>query len=241
VRWFGRRHLGSALRLSQPLSGFGRPEPRGLVSCHYRPWDPPFRAFPSQGSRSPLEVASSLAVIHQRAEVSSCLTVHRRFHRPPRRWTQLPGFPGDYGLRFHEPKLASPSTWARLGGAHLVPPASPASKPSSPCETVPAASGRPSVAGRFSPGFLPLRSLLLPRLGFSTRPDLMGSGSLLRPKTPVCDSEDRWPPVPGEVLPSTSTWEDLVDGFQTLEDWTAPPLDGDSFSLGLGCRASPAP
>jgi hypothetical protein len=205
MRWFDRRHLGSALRLSQPLSGFGRPGPCGLVSCHYRPWDPPFRAFPSQGSRSPLEVASSLAVIHRRAEMSLGLAVHRWFHRLPRRWTQSPGFPSDYGLRFHEPRLVFPSTWAWLSGAHLVPPASPTSEPSSPCETVPAASGCPSVAGRFSPGFLPLRSFLLPRLGFSTRPNLVDPSSLLRPKTPVCDSEDLRPPVSGEVFLSTST------------------------------------
>jgi hypothetical protein len=46
---------------------------------------------------------------------------------------------------------------------------------------------------------------------------------------------------PGETFLSTSTQEDLVDGFQTLKDWTAPPLDGDSFSLALGCRASSVP
>jgi hypothetical protein len=32
--------------------------------------------------------------------------------------------------------------------------------------------GCPSATGRFSPGLLPLRSFLLPRLGSSTRPDL---------------------------------------------------------------------
>jgi len=30
-------------------------------------------------------------------------------------FTQLPGFPNDYGLRFHEPKLVSPLSWALLG------------------------------------------------------------------------------------------------------------------------------
>jgi hypothetical protein len=41
------------------------PELRGLVSCRSHSWDPPFRAFPSQESRTPLGVACSLAVIHR--------------------------------------------------------------------------------------------------------------------------------------------------------------------------------
>jgi len=45
--------------------------------------------------------------------------------------------------------------------------------------------------------------------------------------------------MPGEVFLSTSTQVDLVDGLQTLKDWTAPPLDGDSFSLGLGMTGAP--
>ena len=55
--------LRSALRLSQPLSGFSMLNTCGLVSCHCRPWGSSFRAFPSQRSRAPLEAAGSLVVI----------------------------------------------------------------------------------------------------------------------------------------------------------------------------------
>jgi hypothetical protein len=37
----------------------------GLVSCRNHSWNLPFRAFPSQGSRTPLGATYSLAVIHQ--------------------------------------------------------------------------------------------------------------------------------------------------------------------------------
>lgn len=64
---------GSALGVLPPLGGFSRdgvrrarvaplpplrhryaPELRGLVSCRERPWDSPFRAFPSRGAAPPL-------------------------------------------------------------------------------------------------------------------------------------------------------------------------------------------
>jgi hypothetical protein len=64
-------------------------------------------------------------------------------------------FPGHPGLR-----EAEPST---------VPPASPTSKPCSPRETVLPTAGFPVTVSRFS-RVCPLRSLLLPRLGSSTRP-----------------------------------------------------------------------
>jgi hypothetical protein len=56
----------------------------------------------------------------------------------------------------------------------------------------------------------PLRSFLLPRLGSSTRPDLKGPNSLLRPKTQVRDSKDRVPlsrvrPSKARVLKKTSS------------------------------------
>lgn len=76
---------GSALRLSQPLSGFladsgfaalfRAATNRGVLS---------FRAFPSQKSRTSLEAAGSLAVIDQRAATHPSEPCHRRFHRLPR-------------------------------------------------------------------------------------------------------------------------------------------------------------
>jgi len=91
-----------------------RPKVCGLVSCHYRSWDPPFRAFPSQGSRVSLEIAGSLAVIHRRAVVRRAFAFYSRFHRLP--LAQLPGFPASYGLPFHEPRSVFRSSWAWLDG-----------------------------------------------------------------------------------------------------------------------------
>jgi len=59
--------LGSALRLSQPLSGFlARPSFAVLLRTAAVPGIPPFRAFPSQESRTPLGATCSLVVIHWR-------------------------------------------------------------------------------------------------------------------------------------------------------------------------------
>ena len=164
-----------------------RPELCGLVSCHNRSWDPPFRAFPSQGSRSSLEVAGSPAVIHRRAEVRCASPCHSWLHRLPR-FHAVAWIPQQLWTSFPRAEARFPVVLDSAQRTHFVPPASPTSKLYSPCETVPAASSCLSAAGRFSPGFLPLRSFLLPRLGFSTRPDLEDLSSLLCPKTPVCDS-----------------------------------------------------
>jgi len=82
-------------------------EPRGLVSCHSRPWDPPFRAFPSRGSRAPLEVACSLAVIHRCAEARRSSPFTAGFP-DVHAFTQLPGSPDDYGLPFGELESSPP-------------------------------------------------------------------------------------------------------------------------------------
>jgi hypothetical protein len=44
----------STLRVSHPLSALLPAWPSGLVSCRWRPWGFPFRAFPSQGAVPPL-------------------------------------------------------------------------------------------------------------------------------------------------------------------------------------------
>jgi hypothetical protein len=114
----------------------GKPEFHGLVSCRNRSWASSFRAFPSQGSRTPLEAASFLAVIQQRACRTRC------------RWIESPGFPDAHtvtgavawfprgsGSPFREPKPASRSPGTTDRGTapfrrlHLLrslpPPASP--------------------------------------------------------------------------------------------------------------------
>ena len=90
----------------------GRPEFRGLLSSRCRPWVSPFRVFPSQESRAPLE-AALLPCGHPPA----CWTP------PPGSFTvgfpdahafaRLPGSPDDYRLPFHAPKHASRSPWTQ--------------------------------------------------------------------------------------------------------------------------------
>jgi hypothetical protein len=77
--------LGSALRLSQPLSGFlASASFVALFHATASSWDPPFRVFPSQRARTPLEAACSLAVIHQRSETHRPTSYRPRFRRRPR-------------------------------------------------------------------------------------------------------------------------------------------------------------
>jgi len=191
---------GLSVSTPVPLSGFlnlsavfSRPEPCGLVSCHNRSWDPPFRAFPLQRSRASLEVAGSPAVIHRRAEVRRASPFAGWFHRLPRCWAQLPGFPSGYGLRFPRPRSGSPSSRALLGGVtsfrqlHLLRSFVPLARPCQPLQVAP----RQLVVSLL--GFVPFEALLLPRLGFSTRRGLVDLDALLRPRTPVCDSRDRSP------------------------------------------------
>jgi len=64
---------------------------------------------PLSRSLAPLQLSTSL----QRCTVLRLVTAgFTDFHA----FTQLPGFPSDYGLRFPGPKLSSPSSWAQLGG-----------------------------------------------------------------------------------------------------------------------------
>jgi hypothetical protein len=175
-------------------------ELRGLVSCHNRSWDPPFRAFPSRRSRAPLEAAGSPAVIRRRAETRCSTPCHRWFHRRPR-FHVFAWIPHRLWTPFPRTKARFPVVPGFAQRNRFVPPASPASKLCSLRKTVPTTPGCPSAAGRDSRGFYtPLRSFLLPRLGLSTRPGLMDLNTHLRPKTPACDSKDRSPP--SRVRPS---------------------------------------
>jgi hypothetical protein len=106
-------HLGSALRLSQPLSGSSQARvprlcfaPQPFLVDHL-----PFEVFPSQGSRTSLEAASSPAVIHPPQLTSPSRPYHRRFPRRPRLAAQLPDSPDDYALPFDAPRRASRLRW----------------------------------------------------------------------------------------------------------------------------------
>lgn len=59
---FPQPGLGNALRFSQPLDAFLRVRPPGLVSCRYRSWGLPYRAFPYAIAEFPFGDSFPLAV-----------------------------------------------------------------------------------------------------------------------------------------------------------------------------------
>jgi len=154
----------------------------------------PSELSPRRGSRAPLEAAGFLAVIHRRAGARRPAPYHRRFHStptlsrscrdpPPTMDSLFPSrgpVPGRPGHRTTEPLRSASFTYSEA----LFPSSSPFA----------AASGCPSVAGRCSLGFLPLRSFLLPRLGSSNPPrTITALNTRPRPKARTRDPEDRDP------------------------------------------------
>jgi hypothetical protein len=106
-----------------PLAGFlnlsavcACPSCAALFHAAAVPGLPPFRAFPSQRSWSPLEATGSLAVIHRRQRRAACDLVTASFTRRPRRETRWPSSPSDYELPFDEPKPVSRSLWVAGSG-----------------------------------------------------------------------------------------------------------------------------
>jgi hypothetical protein len=111
-----RLHLGSALRFSQPLSGFLASQSYvALFRATTVPGILPSELFPHE-DRDPL--SRSLAPLQLSTDVLKCAVLRlvtpgfTNFHA----FTRSPGFPDSYGLRFHGPKLVSPSSWALLSG-----------------------------------------------------------------------------------------------------------------------------
>jgi hypothetical protein len=178
-----RRHArsGSAHRLSQPPSGFlARPSFAALFRAAAIPGMLPFRGFPSRRSRTSLEAASSLAVIHQRFETNPSRPCQRRFHRHPRSraaawiprrlWAPFPHaearFPVPLGLkRYHR----------------LIPPASPTSKPYSLRESVRTSLRGPKPAVDPLLGFFPSRAFSVHASDLQTR-QTPGAWRSLRPE-----------------------------------------------------------
>jgi hypothetical protein len=116
-----------------------------------------FRVFPSQRSRTPLEAASFLVVIHPRL-VTNCSRPYRlRFPRRPRPKTQLPGSPEDYGLPFGRPKPTFPVPLDLAQRSRHAPPASPTSKPCSLCKSVHASPSEPEPTADPLLDFCPFR------------------------------------------------------------------------------------
>jgi len=167
-------HRWAALGFSQPLGGFGRdddpepelprthdfrrryaPERRGLVSCRRRPWDSPFRAFPSRRAVPPSGgLVLPCGFVARSQSGAKAPVISDRFHQrappqPPRR--SLAGAAATVGRG--DASSPRPSFQAAASNARVAPHANlrrptgtfghhrlvtdpPASKPCSPRESV---------------------------------------------------------------------------------------------------------
>jgi len=149
--------LGSALRLSQPLSGFlAGPSFVALFRATTVPGIPPFRGFPSQeiarpsrGSLAPLQLSTHVrgrVSFDRSPAVSSTPTRSRGCLVPPTAMSSLlarrSGPPGHSRSRATESARSVSFTCFEAS----IPPASPFT----------VGSGFPSPIGRSSPGLLPL-------------------------------------------------------------------------------------
>jgi hypothetical protein len=124
---------GSALGLSQPLSGFlAVPSFAALFRAATVSGILSSERSPRPGSRASLEAAGSLAVIHRCAETRSLLPCHRLFHRRPR-FHAVAWIPRRLWNPFPRTEVRFPGSLGDKRRNRLVPPASPASKLSSPC------------------------------------------------------------------------------------------------------------
>ena len=198
TRWVIHAPLSSALRFSQPLSGF--PASSGFAAL--------FRAAavrgirPSESSprrdRAPLSrPPCSLAVSRPRAGTMSCGPCHRRFPRRLRS-RALARFPQTAmdSLSGH-PKAHLPFVLDPRDGARSVPLTSPASKPSSPCESVHTCPGCPESVADPLLGFCPSRAFSVHASEPRTRPSHAGSNMSLHPKARGHDGEDLSAPLVG--------------------------------------------
>jgi len=164
-----------------------------------------FRAFPSQGSRTPLEAASSPTVPHQDPGRDSQRLITRGFPDSHAR-ARSPGSPTDYGLPFHMAR--KPHFPFALGAERRGRPLTQLSPSRS---LVPPES--PFTPARVAPRRRPLLSwssaLLEPvplNLGVSTRPSLTAGARPSPRRVGAAASEDprgaeapRRPPAPREA------------------------------------------
>jgi hypothetical protein len=232
---------------SVPLSGFLNLPAVSWQSQVSRPCfvPPPFLGFslqslpltgiacPSRGRFAPLQL--STRVLERRL-----LVLVTAGFLDSRARTQSPDSPADYGLPFHTPEGTLPVRPGPERRNRSVPPASPASKPRSSCESVRAGLGCPKSAADPLLGFCLSRAFSFhasdPRpaqtRGSEHVPSPEGSGTRL---------EGPLDPSRRVRRPSTWYWDDLVDSFRPLGDRPAPPLDGAPTPLALELRASPSP
>jgi hypothetical protein len=235
-----RANPGSALRFSQPLSGFlARSSSTALFHAATVPGLLPFRAFPPQGSVVPSRVPLAPAVIHQPAERTPLGLI-------------ATGFPDSRALDalavFPPATMDSLSTSSRpLSGRPgpradkpLVRLASPAWKPTSPCESV-RTNPANRASSRCSLGFFPFKDPSKPRIldppepeSPNTRPSKRSEPRPSEPATMgTCDPLSRV-----RLARCRNTGSASSAASDPLRDRAAPPLSGVSFSPDLppdGC------
>jgi len=232
--------LGSALRFSQPLSGFlATPSFAALFRAATVPGIPPSERSPRR-DRLPLSGQLGFpAVIHRRAETHASTPYRPRFHRRPR-LSASAWIPRRLWVPF---RRAEARLLVALGVEprdRLVPPASPTSKRPSLFESVrcrrefPRAD-RPLLSWVSSPlesSPSKPRSLVPARTRGSRHARLpVGSGTLPKGSQPS---------RPGEASPSTTkVWLDLLDGFQPPSGLARTASRRRSSSHDLGATGAP--
>jgi len=184
--------LGSALGLSQPLSGFlATPGLRGLVSCRNRSWDLPSECSPRKDRQRLSTPTCSPAVIHPPA-VAHCLRLITAGFADAHAFARLPGSPSDYELPFHMPEGTLPGHSGLKQRNRPLQRASPTSELCSPHESVRNRLGLPLTDGRYSPGFFPSRVFSDCVSKPQTHPSHEDSNTRLSSKPQgACDSSSR--------------------------------------------------
>ena len=140
-------------------------------------------ACPSRGRLAPLRLSTNVLERHPTNLVTARF-LDARAH------TRLPDSPDDYELPLGCPKTPFPVTLSSHDEARSVPPASPASKPSSSRESVRADQGCPVTAVDPLLGFCLSRAFSVHASDSQTRPDHEGLSILPRPKARKHDGKD---------------------------------------------------
>jgi hypothetical protein len=164
-------HAWSALRFSQPPSGFctdrvPRPYFMPQPFLDYPPSEssPREDRAPLSGPLAPLQSSTVLRNV-------PLVTLLPEVSPTPTLLTQLPGSPTSYESPFHESEGSLPGRSGSPTAGSPLPLASPASKLSSLRESVRTGPGCPGLSGRYSPGLLPLLRPNRPNLGSSNPPE----------------------------------------------------------------------
>jgi hypothetical protein len=172
-------HHWSALRLSQPLSGFRfdrvpRPcfVPQPFLDCLPSECSPREDRVPLSGPLAPLQLSTVL-------RNAPPATLSPEVSPTPTLLAQLPGSPTNYGSPFHGSEGPLPGRPGSQAEGSPRPPASPASKLCSLHESVRTDSSCPEPSGRYSPGVVPLSRPNRPNLGSSNPPGPLRTQALV--------------------------------------------------------------